>query len=90
MRVCYHKAVPLENAIRTYAAKLDFTLCGFTRLSVLPRASFFSDWLAQGFAGEMHYLARDPNDALTRRFRFRKPAALSVWASPTLHPFCLR
>ena len=76
MRLCYHKAVSLENAIRTHAARLGFTLCGFTRLSVLPRASFFSDWLAQGFAGEMHYLAREPQRRIDPHIPF--PQARSV------------
>ena len=76
MRVCYHKAVSLENAIRTEAARLGFTLCGFTRLSVLPRASFFSDWLAQGFAGEMQYLAREPQRRIDPHIPF--PEARSV------------
>ena len=74
--VCYHKAVSLENAIRAYAARLGFTLCGFTRLSVLPRASFFNAWLAQGFAGEMQYLAREPQRRIDPHIPF--PQARSV------------
>lgn len=49
-----------EHFIRQQATALGFTLCGFTRLTPLPRADFFSRWLAQGYAGEMVYLARDP------------------------------
>ena len=74
--VCYHEAVSLESAIQTYAAKLGFSLCGFTRLSVLPRASFFGDWLAQGFAGEMRYLARQPQRRIDPHIPF--PQARSV------------
>ena len=76
MFVCYPREVSLENAIRTEAARLGFTLCGFTRLSVLPRAAFFKDWLARGFAGEMHYLAREPQRRIDPHIPF--PEARSV------------
>ena len=54
------KNVSLEVQIRARAAALGFTLCGFTRLTPLPRERFFTDWLAQGYAGDMGYLARAP------------------------------
>ena len=76
MFVCYPREVSLENAIRSEAARLGFTLCGFTRLSVLPRATFFKDWLARGFAGEMHYLAREPQRRIDPHIPF--PEARSV------------
>ena len=76
MFVCYPREVSLENAIRTEAARLGFTLCGFTRLSVLPRAAFFKDWLARGFAGEMRYLAREPQRRIDPHIPF--PEARSV------------
>ena len=76
MFVCYPREVSLENAIRSEAARLGFTLCGFTRLSVLPRAAFFKDWLARGFAGEMHYLAREPQRRIDPHIPF--PEARSV------------
>ncbi len=80
----------LENAIQTHAATLGFTLCGFARLSVLPRAAFFNNWLAQGFAGEMHYLARQPQRRIDPHIPF--PEARSViclgfpYAPPVLPP----
>jgi len=49
-----------ENQIRRRAAAVGFSLCGFTRLFPLPREQFFTDWLARGYAGEMTYLAREP------------------------------
>lgn len=66
----------LEKAIRTQATTLGFTLCGFTRLSALPREEFFNAWLAQGHAGEMQYLARNPEHRLHPTLRF--PEAKSV------------
>ncbi|MGH7966926.1 MAG: tRNA epoxyqueuosine(34) reductase QueG [Candidatus Binatia bacterium] len=66
----------LEEQIHTQAAALGFTLCGFTRLSVLPREQFFADWLTQGYAGEMHYLAREPERRLNPAIPF--PQARSV------------
>lgn len=55
-----HQSVRLENQIRTKAATLGFPWCGFAPLCPLPRQEFFTDWLAHGHAGEMHYLARQP------------------------------
>ena len=66
----------LEQAIRTQATTLGFTLCGFTRLAALPREEFLTSWLAQGNAGEMHYLARHPEYRLNPTLRF--PEAKSV------------
>src|SRR2546427_11860652 len=71
-----HKIVSLEDQIRAHAAVLGFTLCGFTRLSPLPRERFFSDWLAGGYAGEMSYLARKPERRLNPAIPF--PQARSV------------
>jgi epoxyqueuosine reductase len=66
----------LEQAVRTQATALGFTLCGFARISPLPREEFFTTWLAQGHAGEMHYLARNPEQRLYPTLRF--PEAKSV------------
>ena len=71
-----HKNVSLEAQIREQAAALGFTLCGFTRLTPLPRERFFTDWLAQGYAGEMGYLARAPERRLHPAIPF--PQARSV------------
>ena len=71
-----HKIVSLEDQIRAQAAALGFTLCGFTRLSPLPREQFLSDWLAGGYAGEMSYLAREPERRLNPAIPF--PQARSV------------
>lgn len=66
----------VENQIRTKAASLGFSLCGFTGLAPLPREEFFYTWLAQGHAGEMHYLARDPERRISPSIPF--PRAKSV------------
>jgi epoxyqueuosine reductase len=71
-----HENVSLEAQIREQAAALGFTLCGFTRLTPLPRERFFTDWLAQGYAGEMGYLARAPERRLDPAIPF--PQARSV------------
>lgn len=46
------------HVIAREAAQLGFPLAGCTPLAALPRASFVSDWLASGRAGEMRYLER--------------------------------
>ncbi len=71
-----HESVSLEDQIRAQAATLGFTLCGFTRLTPLSREQFFSEWLAQGYAGDMHYLARAPERRLNPTLAF--PHAKSV------------
>jgi epoxyqueuosine reductase len=71
-----HEVVSLENDIRTQAAALGFTLCGFTGLMPLPRERFFADWLAQGYAGDMQYLSREPGRRLNPAIPF--PQAKSV------------
>lgn len=71
-----HEVVSLEKHIRAQAAALGFTLCGFTQLAPLPRKQFLTDWLAQGYAGEMSYLAREPERRLNPALPF--PQAKSV------------
>ncbi len=66
----------LEDQIRARAAALGFTLCGFARLTTLPRAQFFADWLTQGYAGEMAYLTCGPERRLNPAIPF--PQARSV------------
>lgn len=66
----------LEQQIRHRAAELGFTFCGFARLATLPREQFLTDWLAQGHAGDMHYLARNPERRLNPTLPF--PQAKSV------------
>lgn len=66
----------LETQIRDHASRLGFTLCGFTRLAPLPREQFFTNWLAQGHAGEMSYLAREPQRRFNPAIPF--PEAQSV------------
>lgn len=71
-----HNLMSLEEQIQSQAAALGFTLCGFTRLSSLPREQFFTDWLTQGHAGQMAYLARDPQRRIDPMLPF--PQAQSV------------
>ena len=42
--------------VRREALALGFVRVGFAPARPLPRAAFFDDWLAQGYAGEMRYL----------------------------------
>jgi epoxyqueuosine reductase len=66
----------LEDQIREHARALGFTLCGFAPLEPLPREQFFADWLARGYAGDMHYLAREPQRRLDPVLPF--PLAKSI------------
>ncbi len=66
----------LNDRIIEAARAQGFVLVGFARLGKLPREAFYRDWLAEGRAGEMDYLAREPE----RRFdpRLLDPRMRSV------------
>src|ERR687883_222945 len=48
----------LATLVKAQALGLGFDLAGVTRLGPAETAAAFDDWLARGYAGEMHYLAR--------------------------------
>ena len=48
----------IELRLKAQAFGLGFDLAGITTLGPAPTASAFNQWLADGFAGEMHYLER--------------------------------
>ncbi|MSO49895.1 MAG: tRNA epoxyqueuosine(34) reductase QueG [Acidobacteria bacterium] len=43
--------------IKARAAEIGFDLCGIARADQHPKLARFAEWIAQGRAGEMHYLA---------------------------------
>ena len=47
-----------EERIKAQAFGLGFDLAGITRLGPVETAAAFDEWLARGYAGEMHYLPR--------------------------------
>ncbi len=44
--------------VKARALELGFDLCGIAPVGAFPELTFYADWLARGYAGEMHYLAR--------------------------------
>ena len=44
--------------IKQKARELGFDLCGIAPAADLPELTFFEQWLARGYAGEMGYLHR--------------------------------
>ena len=70
MRQRGSEAKTLAPAIRQKAAEIGFDLCGIARAEDHPKLARLSDWIAQGRAGEMQYLAdsaaerRDVREAL--------------------------
>ncbi len=44
--------------IKSEARALGFDLCGIAAVAFHPELSFLHEWLARGYAGEMHYLQR--------------------------------
>ena len=45
------------EAIKTRAAEIGFDLCGIAPGTKAPRLARLADWIADGHAGDMHYLA---------------------------------
>ena len=66
----------LKEDIRATARRLGLQLCGFGRVAVVPHADFVRQWIADGNAAGMEYLAR----GLAQRLDPRRviPAARSV------------
>lgn len=48
----------LEERIKAQAFGLGFDLAGLTRLGPADTAQAFDEWVARGYAGDMHYLPR--------------------------------
>ena len=51
-------APELQHRLEAQAYGLGFDLVGFAELGPVESASYFEQWLAEGRAGEMHYLAK--------------------------------
>ena len=49
---------PSSAEIKAQATQLGFDLCGVARATTYPELGRFANWLAQGYGGEMQYLAR--------------------------------
>lgn len=47
-----------SQAVKELATSLGFDLVGVAPATPLAESEFLRDWIARGFAGEMHYLAR--------------------------------
>src|SRR6185295_15886573 len=60
----------ITDELKRQASKLGFSLCGVCPAVAPPGAARLDEWLAAGYAGEMHYLADrreaygDPNRVL--------------------------
>jgi len=46
------------TSIKSYARSLGFDLVGISPIEPTPEGNFYDEWLARGYAGEMHYLER--------------------------------
>jgi epoxyqueuosine reductase len=66
----------LESRIRAQGYGLGFDLVGITDLGVAATADAFAAWIARGYAGEMHYMARGV--ATRRDTRLPVPGATSA------------
>lgn len=71
------------DGIKARARQLGFALCGIARAERYDSLAFFDEWLARGYAGEMHYLARSAERR--RDVRHVLPSARSVISLATLY-----
>ena len=55
----------LTGELKRRAAELGFSLCGVCPAVAPPGAARLDEWLAAGYAGQMHYLA-DRREAYAR------------------------
>jgi epoxyqueuosine reductase len=69
--------------VRRQASAAGFDLCGVAPTESLPELSFLREWLARGYAGEMHYLQRTADRRLDVRDVL--PSARSVIALGTVY-----
>lgn len=46
------------DSIKAHARTLGFDACGIAPASDYPELAFFREWVARGYSGDMHYLAR--------------------------------
>ena len=69
--------------IKARASALGFDLCGIAPATDLPELTFYDEWLARGYAGEMAYLHRTAE----RRADVRRvlPSARTVIVTGTLY-----
>jgi epoxyqueuosine reductase len=49
------------DLVREKAIELGFDVVGFAPAGPTPGANTFLDWLSKGYAGELAYLAREPD-----------------------------
>jgi epoxyqueuosine reductase len=81
--VSRHNRTVTSADVKRQAAELGFDLCGIAPAAALPELAFLPDWIARGYAGEMHYLAR--NAARRADVRAILPSARSVIALGTVY-----
>lgn len=76
--------MPLTSAaIKEHARALGFDLCGIAAADAYPELEFLSDWLARGYAGEMHWMAETAERR--RDVHAILPEARSVIVTGTLY-----
>ena len=73
----------MKAELKQRAAELGFDLCGIAPAAAHPELSFYDEWLARGYAGEMHYLHRTAERR--RDVRAVLPSARTVIALGTVY-----
>ncbi len=71
------------DSIKAHAHTLGFDACGIAPAAAHPELKLFTEWLARGYSGDMHYLARSAD----KRSDVRNvlPSARSVIVTATVY-----
>jgi epoxyqueuosine reductase len=72
-----------STAIKARAHELGFDLCGVSPVDEFPELAYLREWLAQGYAGEMAWMARTAEKRADARHVV--PGARSVIVTATLY-----
>ncbi len=70
-------------AVKSHAQTLGFDLCGIAAAADYPELHAYAGWLANGYAGDMHYLARTADKRADVRAVL--PSARSVIVTGTVY-----
>jgi epoxyqueuosine reductase len=70
----------IERRLKAQAFGLGFDLAGIARLGPVETASAFDEWIARGYAGDMHYLPRWAEKRRDTRLPFPGTASAIVVA----------
>lgn len=91
MRGASHPAMFSVDALRAHALTLGFDLCGVAPVEAVARLDYLREWVARGYAGDLHYVTRSVEARLdpSRVLRGARAAIVTGTIYHTRHPLAL-